>query len=100
MRALLTCFCLLVLLVCISADLLATLKMIHKSPAFHQLPPSEQVLLVELMAEAEADQLHAYVNHIGMDRLIAMMAHLPEHEASLLLKYLNAELQQESHHGN
>ncbi|XP_046570297.1 uncharacterized protein LOC124278597 [Haliotis rubra] len=100
MRALLVCSCLLVSLVCISADLLTTLTMIHKSPAFHQLPPSEQLLLVELMSEAAADQLHAYVSHIGMDRLIAMMAHLPEHEAGLLLKYLNAELQQEGHQGN
>ncbi|XP_067687355.1 uncharacterized protein [Haliotis asinina] len=100
MRALLVCSCLLVISICVSADLLATLQTIHKSAAFHQLPPSEQLLLVELMSEAEADQLHAYVRHIGMDRLVAMMAHLPEHEASLLLKYLNAELQQEGQKGN
>ncbi|XP_067687609.1 uncharacterized protein [Haliotis asinina] len=93
--------CLVVLgLAVVSADLLNILKAIHKSDAFQHMPHYEQLLLVELMAEAEMGQVTKYINTVGMERISKMVQHLPQHDADLFTKYLKDHMTAEAHPGS
>ncbi|XP_071103231.1 uncharacterized protein [Haliotis cracherodii] len=100
MKTSLLCVSLMVVVALTSADLLSTLNAIHASDAFKHLPPQGQLLMVELMSEAAAGQLHAYVAQVGIDKIFLLLSHLPEHEEALVVNALNKALQHESHPGN
>ncbi|KAK3102194.1 hypothetical protein FSP39_009520 [Pinctada imbricata] len=78
--------------------LLQVLEAMHKLNSFHQLPPSERVVLVELIAAAEADQITHYIDRIGFTRILIFIDHVTKidsHEAHRLEEYLWKELDQE-----
>ncbi|XP_046342873.2 uncharacterized protein LOC124123731 isoform X1 [Haliotis rufescens] len=84
----------------VSADLLSLLKRVHNSNTFVHMPHYEQLLLVELMAEAEMGQLTQYIHTVGMSRISTMMQHIPQHEADLLTQYLKEHMTGEAHPGS
>ncbi|KAK3101379.1 hypothetical protein FSP39_003111 [Pinctada imbricata] len=71
--------------------LLQVLQAMHKSNSFHHLPPSERILLVELLAAAEVDQVTHYIDRVGFARILTFIDHVTKidsHEAHLLEEYL------------
>lgn len=79
--------------------LLSVLQAIHNSHSFHALPQSEKILLIELMAAAEVDQVTHYIDRVGMQRILDFLDHvnkISEREAHLLEQLLVKELYQET----
>ncbi|KAL8605732.1 hypothetical protein ACOMHN_065857 [Nucella lapillus] len=74
------------------AELLNVLHTLHSTHAFNYLSPAEQVMLVELIAVAEACKLHAFESSIDRDALMSMIAHLPNVQEHQLEDYLQASL--------
>ncbi|OWF50705.1 uncharacterized protein LOC110450103 [Mizuhopecten yessoensis] len=78
--------------------LLVVLQAMHHSNTFRQLPTMEKVILVEMLAAAESDQITHYVDTIGFDRVLLFLDHVNRYnqtEAHLLEKYLIQELAEE-----
>ncbi|CAC5370468.1 unnamed protein product [Mytilus coruscus] len=86
--------------VSVSTDhLLQILEAMHKSHSYHSLPSSERVLLVELLAAAEVDQITHLIDRVGFARIAQFLDHvtkIDQREANLLEHYLIQELNQET----
>ncbi|XP_052780486.1 uncharacterized protein LOC128217387 [Mya arenaria] len=89
-------------LVCVwfpaSCTLLDILNTVHNSPSFQNLTGPEQLVLVEMVAETEAGEIHNYIKTVGFSTVLAIIAKLPADEAHLLNQYLIEELNKEEHH--
>lgn len=53
--------------------LLTVLQAIHNSHSFHTLPTAEKIILVELIAAAEVDQVTHYIDKVGMARILTFL---------------------------
>jgi len=53
--------------------LLTVLLAMHNSDTFRHLPASEKTILTELLAAAEVDQIHHYINILGFDRVLTFL---------------------------
>ncbi|XP_063398913.1 uncharacterized protein LOC134683532 [Mytilus trossulus] len=86
--------------VSVSTDhLLNILDAMHKSHTYNALPSSERVLLVELLAAAEVDQITHLIDRVGFARIAQFLDHvtkIDQREAKLLEHYLIQELNQET----
>ncbi|XP_071122944.1 uncharacterized protein [Mytilus edulis] len=84
----------------VSTDhLLKILEAMHKSHIYNALPSSERVLLVELLAAAEVDQVTHLIDRVGFARIAQFLDHvtkIDQGEAKLLEHYLIQELNQET----
>ncbi|XP_041372250.1 uncharacterized protein LOC121385579 [Gigantopelta aegis] len=69
-------------------SLINLLKHVHRQPYFHQLPESEQLLLVELLAEGQVGQLDHFIKTVGADRIRTLANHLPDNEKHHLIQYI------------
>ena len=76
--------------------LLSVLDAMHKSHVYNSLPSSEKVLLVELLAAAEVDQITHFIDRVGFSR-IAMFLDRKLYKFQflfyILYAYLNSRFQ-------
>ena len=56
-----------------SATFLDTLHQVHASDAFNNLTHSDQVLVLELLSEAQAGELKIYVDDVGFENVLALL---------------------------